>query len=240
MFKRVMEAALPAPLIHAARVILRKPGFYGDYPDFESASRDSSGYRDPAIAERVANRFRNWLTHKTPGPQAANIRAALDMAGARTVLDIGGASGEYHYMTGRDWTVLETPEMVRAHQGLNVPIRYVDTMPAERFDAVLLSGLIQCLPDPYAALREYSSKAEYIIVTRLPLIDRDRITVQRVDDRTSYPIWFLSKERFREAVGELGTILMEWPIPQDRCFLDGHRVTLCGMLVHITAPCLAR
>lgn len=140
------------------------------------------------------------------------------------------AAGVYYrrlkpFLPGLEWAVAETPAMVAAMAHLPEPS--FTTEPEGRFDLVLMSGSIQYMPDPYEALSRYAAMGEHVILTRCPLIDRDRLTVQRVPNGGSYPAWFLSEKRVLEA---LPGIIAQWEVPQDTVVLGGESVVYRGML----------
>jgi putative methyltransferase (TIGR04325 family) len=240
---RWVERVVPPRMISAAQKALGRPRFYGDFDSFTSAQQASTGYNSSAIAQAAADRLRATLATVEPPP--VNARTSQVLAALRSihshhhsVLDVGGASGMYYYelrphLPHLTWTVLETPEMVRAHQGLG-SLRYVSDpeMAGSDYDVVLMSGVLQYLPDPYAALQDFCRRGDWLLVDRLPLIERDRITVQSTGPH-SYPAWFFSREKFMRMLPRRPQL--EWAVPQDRPWLDGRRVRFCGMLVQASS-----
>ena len=96
------------------------------------------------------------------------------------VLDVGGGSGiHYHivksqYNIDLNWTVLETPEMLKFNknnnfQGLNFSDD-IDSLKDVKFDLIYLSSVIQYIPKPYDFLEKiFSLKSNKIIITRTPV-----------------------------------------------------------------------
>jgi len=160
------------------------------------------------------------------------------------VLDVGGANGAYYYKLKSHlpihltWVVLETEEMARAHRGTS-PIRFESDPAAieDKFDVVFLSGVLQCLPDPYKALFEFGRRGNFVIVNRLPLGTRDRIVIQQMRSsyRAAYPSWILERERFIAAVSSLGKLRMYWG-SHEAAVIDGRPLPYCGMLIDRTIP----
>jgi len=223
-------------LIHAARLLARRPGFYGDYSSFEAAG---GSYETSEIANAQT---------RSSGPftesRVLQVMAALGACGAfKSILDVGGAHGKYFHAIKRhlpvQWTILETAEMVQACSS-ETEIRYVcdATQLDAGYDVVLLSGVLQYFPDPYAQLKRFAGLGKHLIINRLALAGRDRITRQTVTTpyHAAYPAWFLAEARFLEAVRALGTIAMRWQVAEDAPYLDGRRVTYQGMLVHVGTP----
>jgi putative methyltransferase (TIGR04325 family) len=225
--------------------------FTGDFASFDEASRHATGYNSSAIAESTLRDLdvQQPDADSTPQPRVEQLLTALRAAGTGdrplSVVDVGGGVGAYYYplrkyFPGLEWTVIETPEMVRAAARVQSPIRFVDSFEqlAPPYDVALMSGAIQYFPDPYATLRQYAGVARHLLVTRLPLIERDRITVQKVVSpqySASYPAWFFSRDRFLGELQALGTVIERWDVPQDQPFLDGRRVMYCGVLVRVAA-----
>ena len=65
--------------------------------------------------------------------------------------------------------------------------------------------MLQYIESPYTLLSTiFAENFEYIIIDRTPFIDseKDRITVQKVHPKiykASYPCWFFSEEKFKQA-----------------------------------------
>ena len=238
-FRHAIRELLPPVALEALDVALRRPRFSGDYDSFEKALAASRSYNNPEIAAAFASQQAPTTARLTSRVQ--QLLAALAPVIAKrdrlSVLDVGGANGYYYhalqpYLPPLEWTILETPEMARACA--NGVIHYATDVAELKptFDVVLLSGVIQYLPDPYAALASFSRLAPYLILNRLPLIERDWLTVQIVRTAaytTSYPAWFLSESKMLSA---LGTPLMRWDVPEDAPVFNHRRVTYQGMLVH--------
>jgi putative methyltransferase (TIGR04325 family) len=83
---------------------------------------------------------------------------------------------------------------------------------------LLLSGVLQYLPEPYEVLRRLLQHGlRHAIMDRTPFLeaDRDRLTVQQVPEeiyRASYPAWFFSETKFRTTVTAAGyRVVAEFP-----------------------------
>jgi putative methyltransferase (TIGR04325 family) len=233
---------LKPSLIHAARVLLRRPGFFGDYATFADAVAASNGYSSPDITSHTARSIPtgDGIHVGLRGQQVLAAFAAIG-AGRLRVLDVGGANAGYYFMLRRwlppcEWTVLETAEMCEAMRSTGIPVEYVsdaDHLPND-FDVVMMSGVLQCLTEPYDALRQFGMKGRYAILNRIPLIDRDRITIQRVRNTSyaaSYPAWFFNRQVFMHEVSRFADIVMRWDVTEDCVYLDGRRVCFQGMLI---------
>lgn len=233
--------------IHVARLLLRRPGFFGNYSTFAEASELSRGYDTTEIGTAAAKRAQSLLAENEPTitNRAQQVLAALACIRRPqlSVLDVGGAGGVYYLMLRKwlppcSWTVLETPSVCYAMRSTGIPVKFVTELQEGRFDVVLLSGVIQYLKDPHAELAKYCGLGDYVLLNRLPLIDGcDRVTIQRVGANTSYPAWFLGRHNFEREVQKRGSVVMRWAVPEDRPYLDGRRVAFRGMLLRSTQAC---
>jgi putative methyltransferase (TIGR04325 family) len=221
----------PPLLLRTARKVLRRGlRFEGDYASWDEARSASRGYDQENIARRVLE-----AELKVKRGEAADARDGVTfdviqfslpaMAGlmrARrgdvlTVVDFGGALGGLyrHYkalgLPGRvRWTVVEQPRLAAlgAAHFQNDELQFVESLDAalaDGPDAVLLSSVLQYLPQPHAvAGRIAASAARHVIIDRTPCstLDRDVLAVQKVPPEiypASYPCWILSRQRLLEA-----------------------------------------
>lgn len=236
----MLERLIPPFAITLARRALGRSEFRGHFGSFEEANAAAKGYNDPVIADAFASMSHPDPIHITSRSQQvlAAFAPAIIQRQRLAVLDVGGAHGFYYYalrdfLPPLDWTILETPQM--AQRWPDGPICYVSDQSqlASRYDVALLSGVLQYLADPYAELAKYASRADFVILNRLPLVREDRLTIQRVrlHYRASYPAWFFGEARFLREVSAVGRVIMEWHAPEDSPFLDGRRVVYRGMLM---------
>lgn len=208
--------------------------FFGDYPSFEAASAECGlGYDDPAISAAViANRQKSidaaisHIDERFISPLAA-MSVAIDRLGKKSVsvLDFGGGNGCFadivrHYLPNIsfDWTVVETPSMVESCSQVS-SIRWLTDIPEERFDFVLLCGVLQCIPDPLEKLARAASTAQWIVIQRVFLAARDRITryVPAPSLQSGcYPIRFFGEKDFISEIEKIGTIEMKWTVEVER------------------------
>jgi putative methyltransferase (TIGR04325 family) len=221
----------PPLLVRTARKMLRRGlRFEGDYSDWDAAREASRGYDQEDIAHRVLDAElkvkRGEAADARDGVTFDTIQFSLPaMAGlmrarrgdALSVVDFGGAlGGAYrHYkalgLPGRvRWTVIEQPRFAAlgAQHFQNDELRFADSLDAalaDAPDAVLLSSVLQYLPDPHAIARRIAaSGARHVIIDRTPCsgLPRDVLTVQSVPPEiypASYPCWILSRERLLAA-----------------------------------------
>ena len=224
------ETATPPP-------IATRPdyGFFGDYRDFDEAAADASEYDSAKIAQSAAAQIPTFFqdAYCEIDGRYQQVHSALASVMERlgknrlAVLDIGGGNGNNFIACSKlspsapyDWTIVETESMCAACDG-RLPVTWTSTIPDGAFDVVLISGTLQYLPDPYAALQDLGRRAPWLIVHRTPILDSatDRLTIQIVDPNI-YPgellrHWFLAGENLRRSLGSVGEIVLSWRNLQD-------------------------
>ena len=211
-------------------------GFFGDYRNFDDAASDASEYNSEKIAAAAAAQiptfFRDEFCEIDGRYQQVHsaLAAVMDRLGKSrlSVLDVGGGNGNNYAACTKlspsapyDWTVFETESMCAACTGRLPAVAWTSTVPEASFDVVLISGTLQYLPEPYAALQDLARKAPWLILHRTPIIDAatDRLTIQIVDPNV-YPgellrHWFLSGKSLRHSLQSLGTVVASWRSLQD-------------------------
>lgn len=228
--------------------------FRGPYASWAEAARDAEGYDAPRIVAKVRDAMRKVVQGEAicerdsvlfaepiyPFPLIALLqRAAAENERGLTVLDYGGALGSSYYQC-RDflgrieplrWWIVEQPAFVECgrREFENGILRFFesieDCVAQGRPDVVLLSGVLQYLPDPSAILQNVRRiEAPYIVVDRTPIATNNKqaIAVQIVPssiNRSSYPARLFNEEALKTSLlgayaqiasfdavdGELGT-----------------------------------
>jgi len=211
--------------------------FEGDYPDWESALQHASGYDAADILERVrvathkvvrgevAGERDSVLFDEVPYPFpliSVLLRAAMENKGQLNVLDFGGALGSSYYQCRNFleqvsllcWCVVEQPEFVKCGnlEFQTDELRFFDDIEsANEFavpNVVLLSGVLQYLPDPMEVLeRLIAGNAEYIVIDRTPISmdGKQHVSIQKVPStiyRASYPLWLFNEEKLKRSFKE--------------------------------------
>jgi putative methyltransferase (TIGR04325 family) len=236
--------------------------YVGDFPDFGAAKACSTGYGQDVILERTRLALHKVLRGEAayerdaatfdkvelPWPLLALLtRAAAENAGSLAVLDFGGSLGSTYYLCHSflsrlprlEWSIVEQPAHVACgrREFANATLKFYptigDCLKERRPKVLLLSGVLQYLPEPWAFLREAATHGfDWIILDRTAFIpaDRDRLTVEVVSPRlypASYPAWFFSRPRFEERVPAGWEIVAEFDA-LDRQLLDGVELTFKG------------
>jgi putative methyltransferase (TIGR04325 family) len=215
----------------------------GDYASWAEAEAHCTGYSAPVIVERTCASLlkvkrgeavfeRDSVLFDSPEYSfpvlTGLLRVALLNGGRLSVADFGGSLGSSyfqfrHFLQGAtclEWSVIEQPAHVRCGREHfeDQALRFFDTMAeclaSRRPNVLLMSGVIQCLPDPYGALKDLLAHGiRHVIVDRAAFLaaDRDRLTVETVPDwiyPASYPSWFLSETKVTGAVTAAGYSLV--------------------------------
>jgi putative methyltransferase (TIGR04325 family) len=107
-------------------------------------------------------------------------------------------------------------------------------------DVLLLSSVLQYLPDPLEFIRSLLALGfSTIILDRVPFMNdgSTRLTVQQVPEwigRASYPAWFFSESRLVAVFAAEYDIVASWPAIDD-LHPDGGRATYKGFLYEAKA-----
>lgn len=207
--------------------------------DWTAASALCPGYAEQAILERVLTATRAVVSgqaaferdavlfdHWTAPFQllAPLLRHALQHGGRLEVVDFGGSLGSTYRqcrpflpagMPVR-WRVVEQPGFVAAGARefttpeLSFHLDLAALPPAEAPRLLLLSSVLQYLPDPAAMLGQWQALgAASLVIDRTPLADADadRLCIQHVPRHiyaASYPMWVLSQPRLLQRLGAAG------------------------------------
>ena len=223
----------------------RQIRFAGDFKSWADAEACSTGYGAQDILERTIEAARKVSSDEAAfardgvafGEMEHNFPLAWALMHAATrygrlhVLDFGGALGSTYFQSRAlihaasdvRWAIVEQPAYVAAgtKEFGNRALSFHATIDAARrqgdFDVLLLSSVIQYLPDPLGFLdsvlaREFPT----VILDRTPFMvdDRMRLTVQRVPDwiyPASYPAWLFSEAELVARFAQQYELIVGWP-----------------------------
>jgi putative methyltransferase (TIGR04325 family) len=180
---------------------------------------------------------------------AALMRAAARRGGSLRVVDFGGAFGGLyrHYralgVPGEvAWTVVEQPRLVAlgTAQFQNSELRFVasleEALGSIPPDVLLLSSVLQYLPDPYALIRRIGeATASHVVIDRTPCseLDRDVLTVQTVPPSiyaASYPCWILARRRLVNSFAPAYHLWAEFNDGTSQWFATAAKFQLAGFV----------
>ena len=145
---------------------------------------------------------------------------ASQKANRLNLVDFGGSLGSSYYQNRKflshlkelRWSIVEQKKFVECgkREFENEHLKFHDDLDEcfreHRPDAILFSGVLQYLEKPYALLEKAQSLGfEFILIDRTSFLRKggDRLTVQKVPPEifpASYPCWFLSQEKFLDAM----------------------------------------
>lgn len=230
--KPVMKELIPPIILKAYNKIRNNSyGLFGNYQSWEAAMKDSVGYDSDVILNKVRDSLLKVKKGEAIGEKdsclfdknqyscpvlAGLLRIASIKGNKLSVLDFGGSLGSYyyqlrHFLSDLDelrWSIVEQEKFVRCGQEFfedNELKFYYDIencLMYENPDVILLSGVIQYLPDPYAFLENLVKyNFDYIVFDRTPFIEgcKERLTVQKVDPKiyeASMPAYFFNQDKF--------------------------------------------
>lgn len=178
--------------------------FIGDYPTWEEAQQNSTGYDAGVILEKTCAallKVKNGeavyerdsvlfdrIQHSFP-LLAGLLRAAQAHEGRLSVVDFGGALGSSYFQC-RDflqpvkefhWSVVDQPAQVACGQAnfASEHLRFFssveDCLSVCRPNVLLLSGVLPYLPTPYALLKQLlQHRISHVIIDRTAFLQSDR------------------------------------------------------------------
>jgi putative methyltransferase (TIGR04325 family) len=218
--------------------------FSDGFESWEAASASAEGYDAPSILRQVVAATervrsgevafeRDGITFDEPETRwpvaSALLLAAGRNQGQLRVLDFGGSLGSIYWQHRRffagidvSWGVVEQSDFVRegAHfesSELSFHLGIEDFLRAGEPDLILLSSVLQYLPEPHAVIESLSrTNAQYLLIDRTPVssLSRDFATVQQVPEeiyKASYPAWILSESQILASLSDRWNLLEDFP-----------------------------
>lgn len=218
--------------------------FTDGFESWQEAAASAEGYDAPSILRQVVAATervsagdvafeRDGIAFDEPETRwpvaAALLLAASHNEGRLRVLDFGGSLGSVYWQHRRlltavnlTWGVVEQKDFIReggrfANSELGFYAGIDDFLAGGRPNLILLSSVLQYLPEPFAILDSLSaSGADFLLIDRTPVsaLTRDVATVQRVPEeiyKASYSAWILSESRLLDSLGEHWDLLEDFP-----------------------------
>ena len=178
--------------------------YRGDYRDWNLALRDSGGYNQDAIIEKVAEaalKVKNGeavferdsvvfdkIEYSWP-VLAGLMRVAAMNKGRLHVLDFGGALGTHYFQNKKmlqglkelSWNIVEQERFVQIGQErfqddiLRFHLSIEDCLKQKSVNVVLLSSVLQYLEEPYSIVENICNRdIPCVILDRFSIIERER------------------------------------------------------------------
>jgi putative methyltransferase (TIGR04325 family) len=257
---------LPPALITYLKPLLKHGVYFsGRYADWTLASQESSGYDTELILEKVKQAILEVIAGKAAFERdsvlfdevqysfpvlASLLRAATENNGQLSVLDFGGSLGSSYFqcrnflstLNSLSWNVVEQAHFVdcgREHiesEQLKFYFNIAEVLKNQQPNVILLSSVLQYLPEPYAVLSELiESKTDYLIIDRTPLSNAlyDEITIQYVPAviyRASYPCRIFSKQTLTAYISKEYEMLAEFTSVDRSAVAAGLKFDFAGMI----------
>jgi len=185
-------------------------------------------------------------------PLAWALMRAAARNGRLHVLDFGGALGSTYFQSNTlvnatphlKWAIVEQPAHVEAgskefgNEELSFYRTIEDACKSDEFDVLLLSGVLQCLPDPFGFIDSVvERRISSVILDRTPFMTNGitRLTVQHVPASiypASYPAWFFSENELLAKFEKHYDRIATWPA-LDKHHPEGGRAEYKGFLFEL-------
>jgi putative methyltransferase (TIGR04325 family) len=178
------------------------------------------------------------------------LRAAAENEDQLSVLDFGGSLGSSYFqcrnflsvLNSLSWNVVEQAHFVHCgrecieSEQLKFYFTIDDVLNEKKQNVILLSSVLQYLPEPYAILTELmQSKIKYLIIDRTPFSDapHDTITLQHVPPSiypASYACRIFSKRVLMAYLSNQYDIIAEFESNDSNAIADGMKFAFGGMI----------
>ncbi len=248
LVRSMLRQYVRPPLLRLYRRVAGGVRFSGKYASWEEAGRHSIGYDSREIIERVTEAAlkvkRGEAVFERDAvlfdemqyswPVLAGLMWIAAQRNSRlNIVDFGGSLGSSYFQARKflaglqecRWNIVEQKEFVTAGKKYfaNNSLRFYENldecMANEQTDAILLSSVIQYLPQPHGFLADVMQRGfQFILIDRTPFsVDQeDWITIQHVPPSiypASYPAWILNKDRFKASMGTAYDLIAEYDSP---------------------------
>lgn len=235
-----------------------RSGWMGNYSSWDSALKNCDGYDKLSIVEKIKTSVMKVKNGEAVYERDSVIFNELylfepivkalssSVEGDRLhVLDLGGSLGSVYFqhrhlfkhLNDLKWSVVEQEHYVNigkkdiSEGALNFYHTIEEALANQSNQTLLLSSVLQYLPDPYEVLNKLLAfDFKYIIIDRTAFINnaQERLTVQIVPEeiyKASYPAWFFNEHKLLDVLLKKYSIVNEFindiPLPTE---LDGQKV----------------
>jgi putative methyltransferase (TIGR04325 family) len=262
-----VKSLAPSVVLDALRQLRgTKIRFKGNFRSWEDAEAASSGYSTQVILNRTIHAARKVKNGEAAFERDAvtfqeleynfpliwALMRAADRHGRLHVLDFGGAlGGTYSQLRSLlnstphlKWAVIEQAAHVDAgtrefaNEELSFHTTIEEACKSEQFEVLLLSGVLQCLREPFQFLDSVLDRQiQAIILDRTPFMvdDKRRLTVQHVPKciyPATYPSWFFAETELLTKFVKYYDKVAAWPA-LDKHHPEGGRAQYRGFLFEL-------
>lgn len=194
--RQSLKGFVPPTILKYIQLSSTKYGYFGNYDSWQNALKDSTGYDEDIILERVRQSLLSVKAGKAVYARdgvifdriyysfpilAALFHIAVSSDRKLNLIDFGGSLGTSYYQFKNllselkevNWSIVEQENFVTCGKEVfednNLKFFYdIDTcLEAMNSNTILLSGVIQCIERPYEILEKIiSHNFQYILVDR--------------------------------------------------------------------------
>ena len=238
--KNIIKACLPPLLLKPFRKLNSAFTISGSYSSWEAAVKNSNGYNEDSIVEKVKNsllKVQNGdavaerdsvLLDEIPYSwPVLSVMLKVSRKGSLRVLDFGGSLGSSYFYYKNwlsdielEWFIIEQENFVEAGKKHfeNETLKFFNSVNTlSSVNVILLSSVLQYLPDPWSILSELIElDAEYICIDRTILSkdSRGKIAIQKVSPKiyeASYPVRLIPEKTLIDFLSEKYIKIAEYP-----------------------------
>lgn len=232
--------------------LFKKERFTTGFKSWEVAKAASTGYSHAVdvLAKKFSPDNEANFTRSQQVLCAMLLAAHIYPQKHFTIIDFGGGLGQYYFDIRRHvpssthmlWRVVETPEMVAAANKLFLPslakpgdsLTFATAMPSTNVFISIASGSLQYVERPEDTFHQLSNISMFVVLNRMPMIGSmdDMLTVQNEDFiSSSFPHWFLSRDKWERIFDRNHKMLSHWDCPLDRITFNGADLVHHGYLL---------
>lgn len=262
----IIKNWVPPIFLKYSKSFIKNNTYEGPFASWEEAMQRSSGYDDEKILGKVLEATLKVKCGEAvferdsvlfdeiqyAWPLTAGLMwTAACYSGRLSVLDFGGSLGSSYFqnrkflegLQGVRWSIVEQEHFVECgneqikDERLMFYPTIAECVAVEKPNVVLLSCVLQYLPDPYAVLDELvESGAGIILVDRTSFWEgqEDLLGVQKVPEKiypASYPFWIFSKKKFIRHLSSKFDLLAETLSPEGFVPLSRERFSFNGFVI---------
>jgi len=197
----LIKMIIPPIIVSTYRACNNNRWFTGNYPSWDAALQDCTGYETDSILNKVKESLLkikdgraiyerdsilfNKIQFSFP-LLCGLLRVAVENNGNLNVLDFGGSLGSSYYQNKEflsgvknlRWSIVEQEKFVKVGKEffeddiLHFYFTIEECLANEKTDVIILSSVIQYIERPHELLSEIvSKKVKYIIIDRTPFFE---------------------------------------------------------------------
>lgn len=200
--RKLIRECFPPIFLRAYRCAVRRSGFYGNYPTWDDARKEASGYDSALIVQKVCSSLlkvkKGEAAYERDSvlfdavqyswPLVAALLWIASQNGNRVnLIDFGGSLGSSYFQNRKflahlqelRWNIVEQNKFVACGKRYfeDEHLRFHDDLDAclqeQHSESILLSSVLQYLEKPYDLLRKIiQNRFTYVVIDRTPFLQR--------------------------------------------------------------------